>query len=134
MAVDVQGLDADPNSPAAFANNIQVAHTMALRIQQLALSVISGIEQAYNNTSNPLQTAADLAALNGTLVSFNAFLVQTGVGGLPLSVPGPGEEPITEQHLLDKHEATMSALYARMMGPKDAASTVADVLNAPDRK
>jgi len=37
------GVDADVNSPATFASNVQIAHNEALRIQQLALSVINGM-------------------------------------------------------------------------------------------
>jgi hypothetical protein len=43
LSVDVPALNTDPNSPAVFANNIQIAHSMSLRIQQLALNLISNM-------------------------------------------------------------------------------------------
>jgi len=93
-------------------------------------------EHAYEPTVNPMQTAADLAALKQALQSFNAFLVQTGVGGLPhkSGVPMADDAPLTEQTLNDRHESVMRTLYTRTMNPKELSTMVADVLQAPDRK
>lgn len=63
----------DPNSPATFAHNVQLAQQTALRVHQLAQGAITGMyvrprpraavlihppsERAYEPTTDPLQTA-----------------------------------------------------------------------------
>ncbi|EJD55048.1 hypothetical protein AURDEDRAFT_155286 [Auricularia subglabra TFB-10046 SS5] len=121
----------DPNSPQLFVHNVQVAHQTAMRIQELAQSVINGIEHAYDPSTNPLQTAADLQTLKETLGQFSEFLAQTGVGALPLNTSPT--TLLTEQQLQARHDGVMRALFPRGMDPKSNAETVAQLLTS-DRK
>ncbi|KZW02671.1 hypothetical protein EXIGLDRAFT_759790 [Exidia glandulosa HHB12029] len=119
----------DPNNTATFAHNVQVAQSMAARIQQLAQNVITGVERAFEPTTDPQQTTADMQALKSMLLDFREHLAQTGVGALPLDTP-PG---MTEQQLAARNEVLTRTQFQRLMGPKENAEVVASMLTAPDR-
>ena len=87
-------------------------------------------EYKANKFGTLLATLQDLKEI---IAGFSTFLAQTGVGALPAKAPGPGEPPLTEQALQERHEQIMRTLYARLVKPKENAGAVADILTTERR-
>ncbi|KAI0367340.1 hypothetical protein BV20DRAFT_950398 [Pilatotrama ljubarskyi] len=122
---------ADPNSPEVFKQNIQIVQGQIARVQSLARSALVGIERAYHPGTNPMQTAADIAALKQALEILVDVLRQTGVGALPLDPPSI-PDPRTEEQVLVEATRAVQALYERQRRMQEGASVVANLLGAPE--
>ncbi|KAI0354153.1 hypothetical protein OH77DRAFT_1457253 [Trametes cingulata] len=123
---------ADPNSPEVFKQNIQIILGQIARVQSLARSALLGIEHAYHAGTNPVQTAADIAALKQALELLVEVLRQTGVGALPLDPP-PIPDPRTEDQMIAEVTRAVQALYERQRRIQEGASVVANLLGAPEQ-
>ncbi|KAF5376996.1 hypothetical protein D9615_007303 [Tricholomella constricta] len=126
----------DPNSPAAFQQNIQIAQEGVARLQNLARSALAGIQNAYHPGNSPAQTEADVATLKQTIQTVTDHLWQSGVGALPLlPIPGPGETSTspTEQQMLAEANRSIQFIYEQLKRSQDSAAVVANLLGAPDR-
>ncbi|OSC98915.1 hypothetical protein PYCCODRAFT_1480321 [Trametes coccinea BRFM310] len=123
---------ADVNSPEVFKQNIQLVQGQIVRVQSLARSALTGIEHAYHPGTNPVQTAADIAALKQALAVIVDFLRQTGVGALPLDSP-PVPDNRTEEQLIAEATRAVQALYERQKRLQEGASVVANLLGAVDQ-
>ncbi|GBE84058.1 hypothetical protein BKA93DRAFT_742269 [Sparassis latifolia] len=119
----------DPNSPEVFRQNIQVVQGHVARVQGLARSALSGMEQAYHPSTSPLQTSADLEALKEALLALVDVLRQTGVGALPLAPPDPTRAPGEEQ-LVAETGAAVQALYEGHRRLQESADAVGSLLVA----
>ncbi|KAI9060413.1 hypothetical protein FKP32DRAFT_1578093 [Trametes sanguinea] len=122
----------DANSPEVFKQNIQLVQGQIVRVQSLARSALSGIEHAYHPGTNPVQTAADIAALKQALAVLVDFLRQTGIGALPLDSP-PVPDARTEEQLIAEATRAVQALYERQKRLQEGASVVANLLGAVDQ-
>ncbi|PCH37124.1 hypothetical protein WOLCODRAFT_109612 [Wolfiporia cocos MD-104 SS10] len=123
---------ADPNSPEAFRQNVQLVLVHVNRVQSLARSALAGIEHAYHPGINPNQTTADMAALYQVLQSLADILRQTGVGALSLNPPDLANPP-QEELLINDATRAIQALYERYKQVQESAGVVASLLNVTDQ-
>ncbi|OCH91732.1 hypothetical protein OBBRIDRAFT_728233 [Obba rivulosa] len=123
----------DPNSPEMFKQNIQLIAGQVVRVQDLAQSALHGIEHAYLAGTNPIQTAAYMAALKQALQTLVELLKQTGVGALPLHPPNPAAmDPQAEQQQIAETARAVQALFERYNRMQESAGVVASLLAAPE--
>ncbi|KAI0828461.1 hypothetical protein BC628DRAFT_1417474 [Trametes gibbosa] len=122
----------DLNSPEVFKQNIQIIQNLVSRIQVLTRSAIAGIEQAYHQDVNPVQTATLIDTLKRSLLELVEALRTSGVGALPLEPP-PVPDPRTDEQLLAEATRTVQALYERQRRIQEGASVVTNLLGATDQ-
>ncbi|KAH8111997.1 hypothetical protein DFH11DRAFT_1512492 [Phellopilus nigrolimitatus] len=130
-------LNADPNSPDLFNQNVKLAIQYVQVISRLARTALEGIEQAFDpaSQSNPMTAAADISSVRHYLGLFTEFLTQSGVGALPLlAMPPDGSAPTPseESALLAQTANAVTALYARQKQVQENNAVVASLLVVPE--
>ncbi|KAH9846888.1 hypothetical protein C2E23DRAFT_743066, partial [Lenzites betulinus] len=117
--------------PEVFKQNIQIIQNLVSRIQVLTRGAIAGIEQAYHQDVNPVQTATLIETLKRSLLELVEALRTSGVGALPLEPP-PVPDTRTEEQLLAEASRTVQALYERQRRIQEGAGVVANLLGAAE--
>ncbi|KAG6906509.1 hypothetical protein DXG01_013563 [Tephrocybe rancida] len=110
----------DPNSPAAFQQNLQIVQERVARLQNLARNTLAGI----------------LDRLKQEIQELSQLMLQSGVGALPvLPMPGPSDaiSPPTEQQLLAEVNNSIRFVFEQVKRSQDSAAVVANLLGAPGR-
>ncbi|KAI5997188.1 hypothetical protein EDC04DRAFT_2585187 [Pisolithus marmoratus] len=127
----------DQNSPEAFKQNIHIAMDHVARVNALARSSLSGIQNAYQAENSPAQTEADLIALDQTLHTLADFLKTTGIGACPLPPSDPqglASDPLTEQHLITEMNGEVQLLYEKLKRIQESSGVVAHHLSTLDTR
>ncbi|OAX38489.1 hypothetical protein K503DRAFT_691477 [Rhizopogon vinicolor AM-OR11-026] len=122
-------IHADPNSPDALKQNVQIALEQVARIQSLARSCLHGIQHAYQAGS------AEQTALTHALRSLAEFFRQTGIGAYPFP-PSPESQsapsPPTQQQLIDSTAREVQVLYEQLKRIQESSTVAANLLGAAD--
>ncbi|KAI0338460.1 hypothetical protein BDW22DRAFT_1432496 [Trametopsis cervina] len=128
-----QTLVDDPNSPEAFKQSVNLIQQQLLRVQDLARSALSGIENSYRPGNSTTQTTEYLTALRQSLQLLIDLLRQSGVGALPmLDANDPLGSLLTEEALLAHVTQSIETEYARQKRIQDGASVVFNLLGAAE--
>ncbi|KAJ3562756.1 hypothetical protein NP233_g9379 [Leucocoprinus birnbaumii] len=121
---------ADPNSPEAFKQNLQIALQQVATLREHARRGLAGIQRAYHVGCNPSQTELDIAAAKQTLAVIIDLMQKSGIGALPLlEADGTGNTEIpTEVQLLEKATQGIQINFEKLKRAQDSAAVVANLL------
>ncbi|VDB86592.1 unnamed protein product [Peniophora sp. CBMAI 1063] len=125
------GAQMDQNSPELLKENMKLVQTHVEHVRSLALATQHGIEKAYSEDMNPVQTAESLQNLRQAISSLQDLLISSGVGALPI-LPEGAPTP-TEVQLLDMTTKTHNQVWSARSRAQDASAVVANILSMPDR-
>ncbi|KAG6864910.1 hypothetical protein C0991_006439 [Blastosporella zonata] len=126
----------DPNSPAAFQQNLQIVQERVARLQNITRNTLARIQNAYHPNNSLMHTEASMRTLKQEIQELSQLMLQSGVGALPvLPIPGPGQtiSPPTEQQLLAEVNQSIGSVFEQVKRSQDSAAVVANLLSAPDR-
>ncbi|KAI0083886.1 hypothetical protein BDY19DRAFT_870482, partial [Irpex rosettiformis] len=121
----------DPNSPEVFKQNVHLIQQQLARVQDLARSAQSGIENAYRPGTNPAQTSDCLLALRQALHLLVEMLRQSGVGALPIL--NNTQSMTTEDKLMEDVSKSIEVQYAQQKRIQDSAAIVFDLLGSVEQ-
>ncbi|OJA12361.1 hypothetical protein AZE42_04333 [Rhizopogon vesiculosus] len=124
-------IHADPNSPDALKQNVQIALEHVARIQSLARNNTHIKQEAVHH----IQQASEQAALTQALRSLAEFFRQTGIGAYPFP-PSPESQsapsPPTQQQLIDSTAREVQVLYEQLKRIQESSTVAANLLGAAD--
>ncbi|KAG6846985.1 hypothetical protein H0H93_010743 [Arthromyces matolae] len=152
--INLHSSGADPNSPAAFQQSLQLVQERVARLQNLARTILAGIQNSYHPGNSMAHTqgkenrkpfsivslmmpsSANVESLRQEIEGLSQLMLQSGVGALPvLPRPSAGQDmpPPTEQQLLTEVNHSIRYVFEQVKRNQDSAAVVANLLSAPDR-